>query len=80
MSLLSLDREPFPFLRLLMVVGLSPILSRTGYPLHWKDLLVVTWAGLRGAVGLALALVVGQTNGVSPDIGNKVSTRIRYCA
>ncbi len=37
-------------------------------------MLVITWGGLRGAVGLALALVVEQTAGVPQEtIGNRVS-------
>ncbi len=57
-----------------MVIGLSPVLVRTGYPMNWKSMLVITWSGLRGAVSLALALVVEQTRGI-PDktIGSKVS-------
>lgn len=57
-----------------MVVGLSPVLAHTGYPMDWKKMLVITWSGLRGAVGLALALVVEQTQGIPRDtIGSKVS-------
>ena len=56
-----------------MVVGLSPVLAHTGYSLDWKNMLVITWSGLRGAVGLALALVVEQTPGIPRDtIGSKV--------
>ena len=36
--------------------------------------MVITWGGLRGAVGLALALVVEQSDGVPQNtIGNRVS-------
>ncbi|MFP6894465.1 MAG: cation:proton antiporter, partial [Opitutales bacterium] len=35
-----------------------PLMKRTGYGLSGKDAVVVWWGGLRGAIGLALALVV----------------------
>lgn len=56
-----------------MVAGLSPVLVRTGYPINWKGMLVITWSGLRGAVSLSLALVVEQTPAIPNDtIGSKV--------
>ena len=50
-----------------------PILTHIGYHIDWKQMIVITWGGLRGAVGLALALVVAQTSGVPlGNIGSKV--------
>ncbi|XP_041472513.1 sodium/hydrogen exchanger 10-like [Lytechinus variegatus] len=47
-----------------MVISLfSPILSRIGYGLTWRNAVIMTWGGLRGAVGLALALVVENLAG-----------------
>ena len=37
-----------------------PVLSKIGYSLSWQHAVVISWGGLRGAVGLALALVVVQ--------------------
>ena len=37
---------------------LLPILSRTGYGMTWQGAVVAAWGGLRGALGLALALVM----------------------
>eukprot|EP00441_Pelagodinium_beii_P018078 CAMPEP_0197658826 /NCGR_PEP_ID=MMETSP1338-20131121/45465_1 /TAXON_ID=43686 ORGANISM="Pelagodinium beii, Strain RCC1491" /NCGR_SAMPLE_ID=MMETSP1338 /ASSEMBLY_ACC=CAM_ASM_000754 /LENGTH=987 /DNA_ID=CAMNT_0043235485 /DNA_START=82 /DNA_END=3045 /DNA_ORIENTATION=- len=46
-------------IRFVMLVGLSPILNRVGHhPLSMKDILVMTWGGLRGMVGLAFAILV----------------------
>ena len=46
-----------------------------GYSIDWKQIIVITWGGLRGAVGLALALVVAQTPEIPPrTIGSKVGT------
>ena len=39
----------------------------------WKHIIIITWGGLRGAVGLALALVVVQTASIDIEaIGSKV--------
>ncbi|XP_072046818.1 sperm-specific sodium:proton exchanger-like [Amphiura filiformis] len=57
-----------------MAIGMfSPVLSRIGYGLPWRNAVVMTWGGLRGAVGLALALLVAQS-GVLDNriIGSKV--------
>ena len=37
-----------------------PLLSRIGYGLSWQSALVIIWGGLRGAVGLSLALIIYQ--------------------
>jgi NhaP-type Na+/H+ or K+/H+ antiporter len=42
-----------------VVVGvLYPLLCRSGYGLDWKESIILTWSGLRGAVSLSLALSV----------------------
>ena len=51
-----------------------PILTHIGYTIDWKQVTVITWGGLRGAVGLALALVVVQTPDIPVYIGSKVCT------
>merc|ERR1719199_2259351 len=45
-------------IRLFTIVLLLPILKRTGYGMSWQGALVAWWGGLRGALGLALALVM----------------------
>jgi sodium/hydrogen exchanger 10/11 len=42
----------------MMLLILSPILSRVGYGITWRTLTVMMWGGLRGAVGICLALEV----------------------
>ncbi len=60
--------------RLIANGTLFPILTRVGYSVTWKDIVIITWGGLRGAVGLALALVVAQTKSIDFDrIGSKVN-------
>ena len=56
----------------MVIGGLMPILTHIGYTIDWKQVTVITWGGLRGAVGLALALVVVQTQGIDHMIGSKV--------
>ena len=53
--------------RALSITGLLPYLKRSGYGLGWKEGLVLWWGGLRGSVGLALALVVFGTLGADID-------------
>ena len=57
------------------VLLLSPMLAHLGYGMTWKEMVVLTYSGLRGAVGLALALLL--------RIDPKVSTgtpRLRIAA
>ena len=52
-------------IRLVVICLLYPILKRTGYGINWKTALVMLWGGLRGAVGLALALGEKTTEALS---------------
>ncbi|CAL8131728.1 unnamed protein product [Orchesella dallaii] len=66
----NLGREDFPYLFLLyvtlhvmrlgMLLLFFPILNRLGYGLSWESMIVMMWGGLRGAVGVCLALQVYQ--------------------
>lgn len=49
--------------RMIMIVTFMPILSKNGYGLTWKESLVTCYGGLRGALGLALALMVAVDDG-----------------
>ena len=51
--------------RLIMIVTFKPVLSKYGYGLTWRESLVVCYGGLRGALGLALALIVAVDEGFS---------------
>lgn len=63
--------------RLVMIGILSPILTRLGYGLKWQDAVVMTWGGLRGAVGLALALSVAESRYINREtIGNKILIQV----
>ena len=41
-----------------VMFGVMPLFRRGHYGYDWRDALVITWGGLRGAVGLALAVSV----------------------
>ena len=43
-----------------------PLLSRMGTGCTWKEAVVMWWGGLRGSVGLALALSVVSSHGLEP--------------
>ena len=59
-------------IRLIAIASLWPILTKIGYAISWKSILVMTWGGLRGAVGLALALIVSQDPRInSTSLGSK---------
>ena len=49
------------FARGLAIVVFYPLLRRTGTGCTWQEAVVIWWGGLRGSVGLALALVVSHT-------------------
>ena len=46
----------------------SPLLTRQGYGLTWREGIVLVWGGLRGAVGLALALIVERDTSIPKEI------------
>ncbi|KAL5006670.1 hypothetical protein ScPMuIL_015476 [Solemya velum] len=57
-----------------LVIGIfSPVLRHTGYGMTWRDGIVMTWGGLRGAVGLALALKVAHHDEIDQE---KVGLRV----
>ncbi|CAM9338058.1 unnamed protein product [Discosporangium mesarthrocarpum] len=57
--------------RALNMATFYPVLKR-GYGTDWSQLVVLTYAGLRGAVGLTLALIVQENNAIPKEIADKV--------
>mmetsp|Transcript_11742 Transcript_11742/g.5896 ORF Transcript_11742/g.5896 Transcript_11742/m.5896 type:complete len:89 (-) Transcript_11742:58-324(-) len=45
-----------------------PILKVWGYGIDWKEALVITYGGLRGAIGLTLALVVAAEHEIDNTV------------
>jgi Na+/H+ antiporter len=59
-------------IRAIVTFGFSPVMKYVGDPVTAKEATVMSWGGLRGAVSLALALVVVQDPGVDPVLGRQV--------
>jgi len=53
-----------------------PIMRKIGYGLNFKDSIVLWWGGLRGAVALALGLIVVIEEKIPEDIRTQVLTLI----
>jgi len=62
------------FIRAVIVFFFLPVLSLVGRPLAWEEGVVIVWAGLRGAVSLAMAIIVDT----EPEISKKMGTRIIF--
>jgi len=56
-------------IRAFMILLLYPGLTYFGYGLErgWKDAFIATWGGLRGAIGLILALLIDGDPDIRPD-------------
>ncbi|CAN0007156.1 unnamed protein product [Pylaiella littoralis] len=54
-----------------VIVAAYPVLKH-GYGTNWQQMVVLTYAGLRGAVGLTLALIVQQHDGIGQEEGDKI--------
>ena len=59
-----------------VMFGVIPIFRSGQYGYDWRDALVITWGGLRGAVGLALAAAVSSDAEIL-DCGE--SPNARFC-
>jgi len=51
-----------------VIVILFPIMKKIGYGINRKEATVVWWGGLRGVIGLAMALIVVESNLSSNDL------------
>lgn len=54
-------------IRIVSLILLYPILAFGKYGLNFKDLVILSWAGLRGAVGLTLALIVYGSDSIQDE-------------
>jgi len=54
-------------IRFLVTLAMSPLLNCMGYPVTFKAVIVITWGGLRGAIALALAMIVMVDHDVKSD-------------
>merc|ERR1719265_2108570 len=47
-------------------------LNKTGTPIVWQEVVVMVWSGLRGAVGLAMAIIVDLEPNINKTMGSRV--------
>jgi NhaP-type Na+/H+ or K+/H+ antiporter len=68
------------FIRAFVVLLCYPVLRYTGYGLQarvcsplkfWKCMFILTWGGLRGAVGLVLSMIVAQDRHLAEVVGER---------
>ena len=52
------------FTRYLMIIILYPILKRVGFGITKEEIYALVWTGLRGVIGLTLALMVMVDNNI----------------
>merc|ERR1719162_993836 len=60
------------FIRAALIFGSMPVLQRLSADrtaVTWQDATLMVWGGLRGAVGLALALAVNNDGAAHKDTG-----------
>jgi len=55
-----------------MLAMFMPLMQRMGYGLNWKELTIIAYGGLRGAIGLSLALLVQVNPNVDSSYKNKI--------
>lgn len=58
--------------RIACVLVCYPVLAWSGYPLDWRSAIVLSYAGLRGAVGLSLGLIVEQDENIEVTLRERV--------
>ena len=59
-------------IRYIAIMILYPFLKRSGYGLNKKESIILTWGGLRGALGMTLALMVSYTPAIPEEIRSQV--------
>lgn len=59
-------------IRWLMIIMLYPLLKRFGYGLSIRESVVLSWGGLRGALGLTLALMVSYATEIPEEVRQQI--------
>lgn len=59
-------------IRYIMIALFYPILSRNGYGLNWRESIILGWGGLRGALGMSMALMVSCNENIPEPIRNTI--------
>ena len=58
--------------RALVILIFYPLMKNHGYGMSWKEGTVIMWGGLRGAVGLCLALLVTQNDAIPQAVRGQI--------
>ncbi len=58
--------------RAIVLLIFYPLMKRIGYGLSPKDGVVAWWGGLRGAIGLALALIVSSEESINQEVRTQI--------
>lgn len=59
-------------IRAIMIAMFFPLMKRIGYGITFKDSIILCWGGLRGAIGLALALIVVSEESIPLEARNQI--------
>lgn len=59
-------------IRYLMIIVLMPLLRRSGYGLSWRESVILGWGGLRGALGMSMALMVSCNPNIPLEIRHHI--------
>ncbi len=59
-------------IRTAVVFIFYPLMKRSGYGMTVRDAIILSWGGLRGALGLTLALMVSYTLSIPEDIRDQI--------
>ena len=59
-------------IRAIIVFLFLPIMRKSGYGLSIRESVILSWGGLRGALGLSLALMVSYTLPIPEDVRNQI--------
>jgi len=59
-------------IRYFMIAVLSPFLNLSGYGLNFKEAILLGWGGLRGALGMTLALMVSYNENIPEEMRDNI--------
>ena len=59
-------------IRFVMIRAFYPLMKRSGYGLSDRETIILSWGGLRGALGMTLALMVSNTPAIPETIRDHV--------
>lgn len=65
--------------RFIAISIFMPILSKSGYGLTWKEMIVLTHGGLRGVIGIAFSLIVSNISSMEQNFRKIVLFHMSGC-